>query len=179
MPDVPPPESTPSIEEWYQIRAGEVDPRFVRYWRRHPLEVRFLELPPQLSTMSGVRRPRQRVWMRALGGHSSSPLFDACVLTYGSDLFVLGTVLLPHGVPGNNARTFVTSLDHTLWFHTPTDMTRWHLFDLTAVVADGGRGLATGAIFAQSGECVATVAQEGLIRALARGNGRSAFEIFD
>ena len=56
------------------------------------------------------------------------------------------------------------SLDHTIWFHRPFRADEWWLYDQFSPFAGGGRGLALARVFSQSGELVATVAQEGLIR---------------
>jgi acyl-CoA thioesterase-2 len=58
----------------------------------------------------------------------------------------------------------MASLDHTIWFHRPFRADEWWLYDQNSPSAQGGRGLAIGRVFTQSGELVATVAQEGLIR---------------
>ena len=58
----------------------------------------------------------------------------------------------------------VASLDHTIWFHRPFRADEWWLFDQHSPSASGGRGLSLASVFTQSGELVATVAQEGLIR---------------
>ena len=64
-------------------------------------------------------------------------------------------------------RLFIASLDHTVWFHRPFRADHWWLYDQSSPSASGGRGLALAQVFSESGELVATVAQEGLIRRLA------------
>jgi|TARA_B110000014_G_scaffold102785_1_gene70497 acyl-CoA thioesterase-2 len=56
------------------------------------------------------------------------------------------------------------SLDHAVWFHRAVRADEWLLFDLSPHQIKGTRGLATGDVFTASGELVATVAQEGLVR---------------
>jgi acyl-CoA thioesterase-2 len=58
----------------------------------------------------------------------------------------------------------VASLDHALWFHQPSDLTRWHLFVQDSPSASGGRGFNRADVFAQDGRLVASAAQEALIR---------------
>lgn len=177
MPTVAAPELVPSIEDWYNRHREQLDPRFVRYWSRHPIELRFVEAPPQVAAFGGARPARQRVWIRATDLPPSSHLFHTAALVYGTDLVALGTVLLPHGVPGSGARVLVTSLDHALWFHDDLDLSEWHLLDLSGPVAARGRGLASGAVFSRDGRCVATLAQEGLIRTLSEATVRSPFDV--
>lgn len=59
---------------------------------------------------------------------------------------------------------FTASLDHTIWFHRPGRVDRWHLQDFSCHSFVGGRGLALGHIHSISGEHIATVAQEVLLR---------------
>jgi acyl-CoA thioesterase-2 len=57
------------------------------------------------------------------------------------------------------------SLDHTIWFHRPFRADRWHLHDFTCHHVSNSRGLTVGHVFAESGEHVASISQEVLIRA--------------
>ncbi|MDX5393541.1 MAG: thioesterase family protein, partial [Caulobacteraceae bacterium] len=56
------------------------------------------------------------------------------------------------------------SLDHAMWFHKPSNFNDWHLYTQDSPSASGGRGFVRGAIYAQDGTLVASVAQEGLMR---------------
>ena len=71
---------------------------------------------------------------------------------------------VPHGITIASPRLQPASLDHTIWFHRPFRADEWWLYDQFSPFAGGGRGLALARVFSQSGELVATVAQEGLIR---------------
>ncbi len=57
------------------------------------------------------------------------------------------------------------SLDHAMWFQRPARADDWVLLDMSGHGMIGGRGLATGLIFHPDGSHIATVAQEGLLRA--------------
>ncbi len=59
---------------------------------------------------------------------------------------------------------FMVSLDHTVWFHEPSDAHDWHLYTFSCDRVVGSRGLTAGRVFARDGRHVATVAQEVLIR---------------
>lgn len=112
----------------------------------------------------GGRPARQRLWFRANGELPDDPVLNTCVLTYASDLTLLSTSLVPHGVLIGQPGLQAASLDHTVWFHRPVRADRWLLYDQVSPTATGGRGFAQGRIFAEDGELVASVAQEGLIR---------------
>jgi acyl-CoA thioesterase-2 len=58
----------------------------------------------------------------------------------------------------------VTSLDHTVWFHSPPRVDQWLLIDQRSPAARHGRGLAASEVFTRDGELVAGIAQEGLFR---------------
>ena len=83
--------------------------------------------------------------------------------TYASDLTLIGAALVPHGKTVGSPGMQVASLDHTIWFHRPFRADEWWLFDQHSPSASGGRGLSLASVFTESGELVATVAQEGLI----------------
>jgi len=57
------------------------------------------------------------------------------------------------------------SIDHSMWFHAPIHLENWHLYTMDAPFTGGGRGFNRGMIFTQDGKLVASVAQEGLMRA--------------
>jgi acyl-CoA thioesterase-2 len=92
------------------------------------------------------------------------PLLHACVLTYASDLYLLGTSLLPHGVSGGSEEMFLASLDHAMWFHRPFRVDEWLLYAQHTPSASGGRGFVTGSVFNPDGTLAVSVAQEGLVR---------------
>jgi acyl-CoA thioesterase-2 len=93
---------------------------------------------------------------------------NACVLTYASDLTLLGSSLIPHGVMIGSPRIQTASLDHAVWFHRPVRADDWLLYDQSSPSAQGGRGFAIARLFAADGTLVASVAQEGLIRPVRR-----------
>lgn len=111
----------------------------------------------------------QRFWYRTNGAIpdvGEDPLVNQrlhdCVLAYLSDVSLLSTTLVTHGVslgPGLMA----ASLDHSMWYHRPFRVDDWMLFEQMSPSAAGALGLALGRVF-QGGKLVSTQAQEGLIR---------------
>jgi acyl-CoA thioesterase-2 len=91
-------------------------------------------------------------------------LTQKAAFTYASDMTLLGSALVPHGLDIASPRLQSASLDHTVWFHRPFRADEWLLYDQVSPSASGARGLAIGRVFTQDGRLVATVAQEGLIR---------------
>lgn len=172
MPDVPPPEDLPDEDE---IRAGAIpsmsEPVRAYFQRERPIELRPVDVdrPAMAHPLEG----RFRVWIRATGALPDDAAIHRCVLAYASDYTLLDTSLVPHGRSVTEETIQAASLDHALWFHRPFRADEWLLYAQDSPSASGARGFARGLVFARSGELVASVAQEGLIRR-ARPRGPSA-----
>jgi acyl-CoA thioesterase-2 len=161
MPDVPAPETLPTYAEQAATLARKTG-QAVRLPR--PIDIRYVTEPAWISRDSGPREARNQVWMRADGVLPDDQLLHVCVLTYCSDMTLLDSVLARHGVYWGDVNG--ASLDHALWFHRPFRADEWFLYDAASPTAHGARGLATGRFFTQSGDYVATVVQEGLLRVI-------------
>ncbi|MFF3791946.1 acyl-CoA thioesterase [Streptomyces sp. NPDC001981] len=125
------------------------------------LEVRYVGDPGRGLPSTG-QGPRQQMWVRVRDPLPDSALLHACALTYISDVRLAVTADLPHrsepGVP------LVASLDHAVWFHRPFRADAWLLFDMESPNYASSRGLTRGQFFNRTGELVASVVQEVLIR---------------
>jgi acyl-CoA thioesterase-2 len=108
-------------------------------------------------------------WMRATAALPDDPLVHACVLACISDLTLLSVALVPQGIPPRHEGYLVASLDHSVWFHRECRLDDWLLYDQTAPSMSAAVGLAHGRLFSADGVLVASVAQEGLIRAVSAG----------
>jgi acyl-CoA thioesterase II len=104
------------------------------------------------------------VWVRVTEDLPDDPLLHVCLMTYVSDLTLLETVVLDHGVSFAEGRVAAASLDHAMWFHRPFRADEWLLYAQESPVAAGGRGLVRGQVFTAAGDLVVSVMQEGLIR---------------
>jgi acyl-CoA thioesterase II len=111
--------------------------------------------------------PFQRVWLKADGILPDDPVLHACILTYASDMTLLDTTVLPHGISWMDSRIQMASLDHAMWFHRPFRADGWLLYDQHTPSTSNSRGLAYGSIYTQEGALVVSVVQEGLIRVMA------------
>lgn len=111
-----------------------------------------------------TRPTRAQLWVRVDGTLPDDRVTQAAAFTYASDLTLIGSALVPHDKYVTAPGMQVASLDHTLWFHRPFRADDWWLYDQFSPSASGARGLALARVFARSGELVASVAQEGLIR---------------
>ncbi|MEM7340291.1 MAG: acyl-CoA thioesterase domain-containing protein [Actinomycetota bacterium] len=115
--------------------------------------------------------PRSRIWARFPNALGDDPRLQACALAYLSDTNPMDAVAAshPNGRPPEDQwhETYMTaSLDHAMWFHRPVRADDWVLLDMDGHGIIRTRGLSTGHVFTTSGDHVATIAQEGLIRDL-------------
>lgn len=111
-------------------------------------------------------RTRLRSWLKVNEPIGDDHLLHCCWLAYLSDDPPTDAVVRSYrSVVGDDwAPGFAASLDHAIWFHRPSSVDDWHLYDFTCTGLIGGRGLALGKVFSGSGVHVATVAQEVLLR---------------
>jgi acyl-CoA thioesterase II len=162
MPQVPPPESVAPTEQRLEKLFG---PPAHEYFRNNPIDLRFigpLSIEAQLDP--SLRTDLHLVWLRADGELPDDPLLHVCLMTYASDMTLLDSVLLRHGLSWADGRTSGASLDHAMWFHRPFRADRWLLYAQESPAAGDARGLARGEVFTQEGDLVVSVMQEGLIR---------------
>ncbi len=162
MPDVPAPEQGMPLVELARSRGPEVADQWEREWAA--LDIRHLGITGQGLPEDPDQPARARLWIRVDGELAADPTVQQAAFTYASDLTLLGAALVPHGIHIASPRLQPASLDHTIWFHRPFRADEWWLYDQFSPFAGGARGLALARVFSQSGELVATVAQEGLIR---------------
>lgn len=165
MPVVPEPETLPTQAERLAAYAHEAP------WYRHKraIDIRYVEDPPRVlrdRVRAGETegRSRSRVWMRAEGTLPDDPLLHVCAVTFASDMTLLDSTLMPHGLAFGFDPIMLASLDHAMWFHKPFRADEWFLYDQQSPSTGGGRGLARGSIYTRDGDLVVSVMQEGLIR---------------
>ncbi|RYB91821.1 acyl-CoA thioesterase II [Nocardioides oleivorans] len=168
MPEVPGPEHGIPLADLVRRQGADAADDWVREWAA--LDVRHVGVTGMGIAEDPERPARARIWIRVAGELSDDPTVQAAAFTYASDLTLLGAALVPHGITIGSPKLQPASLDHTIWFHKPFRADEWWLYDQFSPFAGGARGLALARVFTQSGELVATVAQEGLIR---RHDGRA------
>ena len=136
-------------------------------YREHFLRPRPIELRPvdRLEIFGPPKRPpHQAVWVRATAKLPDATALQQCVLAYASDMTLLDTALLPHGIGWYSNKVQIASLDHAMWFHRPFRADEWLLYVQDSPSASGARGFSRGLVYDRGGRLVASVAQEGLIR---------------
>ncbi len=162
MPDVPPPDGLPGYGE----RLAPFRDR-IPVWASipRPFDVRYVTNTPWDARPTGPHPgATTQVWFRADGVLRDDPLLQVCLLAYLSDLTLLDSVLINHGLAAGVDKLQLASLDHAMWFHRPFRMDDWVLYETSSPSASGARGLSTGHLFGADGRLLATVVQEGLVR---------------
>jgi acyl-CoA thioesterase-2 len=163
MPEVLMPEELPGETDIRERFLAEAPKHIRAYWERpRPVELRPVSLTHYLSPEK--LHPAQHIWVRLTGPVPNDRHLQAAVLGYLSDMTLLDTALFAHGTSVFDRSLQVASLDHAMWFHRPFPMDDWLLYAQDSPSASGARGLTRGSLFSRSGELVASVAQEGLIR---------------
>lgn len=160
-PDVADPETVPTIRELLR-GYEETVPHFVNALR--PIEWRYTNDPSWVMRDKGEQLTHNRVWLKALGALPDDQTLHTAMMIYSSDTTVLDSIITTHGLSWGFDRIFAASTNHTVWFHRPVDFADWVLYSTTSPVAADSRGLGTGHFFSRSGELIATVVQEGVLK---------------
>ena len=162
MPDAPPPESLRDLGEIEAEMIERLPHKVTGYFRnQRPFEFRAVNPTDYLTR---EKRPAvKQVWFRVTGQLPDDQALHRCLLAYVSDYHLLPTATLPHGVGFRDLQ--MASIDHAIWFHRDLRADDWLLYAMESPSASGARGFSRGAIYSRDGRLVASVAQEGLIRA--------------
>ena len=163
MPDVPDPDSLRSERELREEIRDQVPEKFRRFFlRARPIEIR--PVNPRNWFAPDRMEPHQHSWFRVIAPLPDDLALHRAMLAYASDMTLLGTCLLPHGVSWMTGEVQTASLDHAIWLHEPFRFDEWLLYTTDSPWAGHARGFNRGRIYARDGRLVASVAQEGLIR---------------
>ena len=163
MPDVPGPEGLPSEIERLEAQEG-VPPDYLAHVRARPRPIEFRTVEESFSGLGAKQKPMQHAWMRAVAPVGDDETLHRLMLAFASDMLLLSTSNLPHGVHWATHKLAMTSIDHALWFHEPFRMDEWLLFAMDSPWTGHARGMNRGSIFTADGRLVASCAQEGMMR---------------
>ncbi|ODP37698.1 acyl-CoA thioesterase [Sphingomonas turrisvirgatae] len=163
MPDVPPPEGLKTEQELRRERIDEIPERFRPFFlRRRPIEMRPCQPRDWIDPQKA--EPVWQCWIRALSPLPDDPAVHRAVLAYASDMALMGTSMLPHGVNWQTPGMQTASLDHAVWLHEPFRADEWLLYACDSPWAGHARGFNRGRVYTRDGRLVASTSQEGLIR---------------
>ena len=157
------PENLPSEMDLFSPHAERIpQPMRDKIFCAKPIQIR--PVNPGDPFRPKPSEPLNMYWFKADGSLSANPALHKYLLAYASDFGLLTASLRPHGASFWQPDMQVASLDHALWFHRDLKMDDWHLYVQESPWSGGARGFSRGSIFNRTGELVASVAQEGLIR---------------
>ncbi len=163
MPIVVGPDELPSEGELRRQYADRADPAQRHlFLQPRPIELRAVEGRHWIN--EGPAAPISHSWFRAVAPLPDDPRIHRAILAYASDMQLLGTSMLPHGLSWSRGEVMGASLDHTVWFHDHFKADEWLLYATDSPWSGRGRGFNRGRVFTQDGRLVASVAQEGMIR---------------
>lgn len=159
MSRIPHPDELPTVWQKY---AHLADNHRASWVLNRPFDFRYLESDIVLRVEQ--QTSRQGLWLRARDTLPDTQLIHSAALAFASDYVLMEPVLRRHGIPWATPGLNTASLDHAMWFHRPFRADDWLLYELDSPTAQGGRGLAHGRFYNTSGDLVASVAQESMIR---------------
>jgi acyl-CoA thioesterase-2 len=169
--DVPGPDDLPTSAAYLEGRAGgTMSETSKAYWSSgRSFDMRHVPGPVYL-TVEGAQSPHQAIWvkpydaLRPVEGLTEAQR-DTAALAYVCDYTILEPALRVLGLAWADEGLVTASLDHAMWFHRPVSMDGWLLYAQEAMSVEDGRGSAVGRFFDPGGTLVATVVQEGMLRA--------------
>lgn len=147
MPDVPAPESFADDAAAKQS-FGPAD--LILVDRRKPVS------QPEFAPL--------RTWARFRTRLNDDPNLHRCALTYISDMAAVEPGMRGAAVKPGDPNMQVASLEHAVWFHRPFRCDEWLLFDCECVSLAAGRGLNRGYVYSRTGELIASLMQETMLR---------------
>jgi acyl-CoA thioesterase-2 len=159
MPSVPGPDDLDDATEVPPDRSVGAP---LKYLDEHGLEIRFVGGPPWQR--AATLRDREQLWLRTREPLGDEQIVHAAIATFASDLTLISTILQRHALSPWTTDHYAASLDHCMWFHRPLRVDGWLFYDQTSPAAHGALGLSLGSLYDASGQLVASVAQEGLVR---------------
>lgn len=172
--DLPDPEDLPDAASYLAGRhGGTMTDGSKAYWSAgRGFDMRQVPGPVYLA-VEGERAPHQAVWVKPFDALRpvdglTAPQRDLAALAYVCDYTILEPVLRVLGLAWASPGLGTASLDHAMWFARaprPGEVDDWLLYVQAAAAAGAGRGLGTGRFLTRDRQLLATVVQEGLIRA--------------
>ncbi len=164
MPVTKKPADLLSEDELRAMAKDHVPKEFQKQFAR-PRPIELKPVDPRQMISPAKTEPKKQMWLRARGKVDASDIaLQQCLLAYASDMGILDTATKPHGVNWFTGGVQMASLDHSMWFHEPFDISNWLLYAMDSPSASGARGFNRGEIFTEAGKLVASVTQEGLMR---------------
>lgn len=163
MPKVPDHENLYSWDQMYEQLKGFLPKAIEQFFS---IERPIIFKPTVINNPTERKKldPVQDIWFKIKGEMTNDPTLNRSIISYISDYNILTTALHPHADEAHFGNTQMATLDHSMWFFRDFDINDWMLFSIESPSASGARGFTRGNIFTESGELIASVTQEGLMR---------------
>lgn len=120
------------------------------------------------SLVPGEYEPRYGFWFKFNGYIGDDPITHRTLLTFISDKALMSVGMMPHNVDMKKKRFIGASLDHSIWFHSEIRVDQWIYYHIDSPRSARARDFGRGSFYTQTGELIASTAQEGLIRVVER-----------
>ncbi len=104
-----------------------------------------------------------RYWMKVPQRLPDEPGLHASAFAYLSDWWLNFCTMAPHLARAGERGMYISSLNHTLWFHAGVKPDRWIHVSSTGVHTASGRGLAIAQYHDETGKHLASAAQDCLL----------------
>ena len=158
LPDVLPPEQCMGAMEQIARNPQVSDDDIERMSVPKPFDVR--SFCPEGKSADA----RQYQWFKTVAPLPDDPLIHRATLAFASDMGLLSTSMIPHGIHWTTPGLFSTSLDHAMWFHDDFRADEWICYVMDSDWSGHARGLNRGSLYTQDGLLVASAVQEGMMR---------------
>jgi len=155
---LPKPEELPTVWEKY----GHLADSRASWLLNRPFDIRHID--NDITVKVDHPGNTMRVWLRSRDSIEAGQMIHSAALAFASDYLLVEPIMRQHSIPWATPGLRVASLDHAMWFHRPFSVDDWLLYVLETPTAQGARGLTHGKFYNQSGQLVASVAQECMIR---------------
>ena len=112
----------------------------------------------------GEYDPEFGFWFKFHDDIGEDPITHRTLLAFISDKALMSVGMMPHIWNRDTHRMIGASLDHAMWFHSEIRVNQWIYYHIDSPRSARARDFGRGSFYTQSGELIASTAQEGLIR---------------
>jgi acyl-CoA thioesterase-2 len=158
------PERLPGLADVDAPEARAVE-RTLDYFYRPHVAIDFRAPYVEDLLRATVDQPRMRFWIKIKTPMGDSIALHAAAFAYLSDYWINFAACIAHvsKLAAIDAKLYVASLNHAIWYHRALRADEWLLFDCVSPSGAAGRGLSIGRVYDPSGRLVASAAQECLL----------------
>lgn len=163
MPDVPPPEDLLDQVDYAHMHRDMIPEDIYRFLTRpNPIQWRPIGTP--IFFRREKAEPSSSLWVKTVAPVDADEQTHRTILAFISDMGLLATSALPHGLSSATHSMKMMSIDHAMWFHEDVRADEWLLYTMDSPWSGHARGFNRGMFFRRDGTLVASCSQEGLIR---------------